>query len=390
MYQYHSIGSGYNLKYRKINLTAGAYYQWAQLVNKQIFPIDYKLKKEFNTVLPNVMMMYKISNEKMLRVFYRTSNTSPTVDQLQEVYNVSNPLQISTGNADLKQDYSHNLGMRFANMNAKTNTSFFVMLGGTVTDNYIGNSTSIARKNTLLDNGVMLAQGGSLVKPINLNGYYNVRTFIVYGKPIKKIKSNYNINLSASYTETPSLINGVKNISTTPNASLGLGLSSSTNPKFDYTISSNTSYNISKNSLQTNLNQTYINQTSRLKLTVMPYKGLVVSTDVTHQYYNGLSSNFNQNYVLLNAGIGYKFFKNKAADVRLIAFDILKQNTSIARNLTETYIEDTKTKVLQRYFMLVFTYTFKTFKGKTPGSENEMKPWMMHSPGGMPPPGGRF
>ncbi|MFM2225943.1 MAG: hypothetical protein RJA07_2145 [Bacteroidota bacterium] len=389
LYLTHSVGAGYNLKYKKINLTAGSYYQWAELTNKQAFPSNYTLHKQFNSLLPNVMLMYKISNEKMLRVFYRTSNTSPTVDQLQEVYNVTNPLQISTGNTDLKQDYSHNLVMRFANMNAKKNTSFFAMIGGTVTDNYIGNSTSIAHKNTLLDNGVMLAQGGSLVKPINLNGYYNARTFIVYGRPIKKIKSNYNINFSANYTQTPSLVNGLKNNSTTPNASLGLGLSSSTNPKFDYNISSSTSYNISKNSLQTNLNQTYVSQTSRLKLTVMPYKGLVITSDVTHQYYNGLSSNFNQNYVLLNAGIGYKFLKHQSADLRLIAFDLLNQNTAISRNITETYIEDSKTKVLQRYFMLVFTYTFKTFKGKTPGSENN---WMMHQPppGGMPPPGGRF
>ncbi|MEY2829429.1 MAG: hypothetical protein RIQ33_1287, partial [Bacteroidota bacterium] len=99
-YQTHSFGSGYNLKYKKMNLTAGAYYQWAELKNKQTFPADYNLRKEFNSVLPNVMMMYKISNEKMLRVFYRTSNTSPSIDQLQQVYNVSNPLQISTGNTD--------------------------------------------------------------------------------------------------------------------------------------------------------------------------------------------------------------------------------------------------------------------------------------------------
>jgi hypothetical protein len=212
----------------------------------------------------------------------------------------------------------------------------------------------------------------------------------VYGHPIKKIKSNYNLNLSANYTQTPSIINTAINYSTTPSVAIGLGLSSSTNPKFDYNLSSNSAYNISKNTLQANLNQTYLSQTSRLKINLMPYKGLVITTDITHQYYNGLSSSFNQNYVLLNAGLGYKFMKKQAADLRIIAFDLLNQNTSISRSITETYIEDSKTKVLRRYFMLVFTYTFKNFGGKTPGQDEMKNHWMMPPPGGAPPPGGRF
>ena len=42
-------------------------------------------------------------------------------------------------------------------------------------------------------------------------------------------------------------------------------------------------------------------------------------------------------------------------------FDLLKQNRSITRNVTETYIEDVQNQVLQRYFMLTFTYNLRNF-----------------------------
>ncbi len=58
--------------------------------------------------------------------------------------------------------------------------------------------------------------------------------------------------------------------------------------------------------------------------------------------------------------------KNNAAQIDFYAFDILKQNRSISRTITDTYIEDAQTQVLQRYFMLRLTYTLRSFKG---GSE---------------------
>ena len=83
--------------------------------------------------------------------------------------------------------------------------------------------------------------------------------------------------------------------------------------------------------------------------------------------------------------------KAKAAEIRITAFDILKQNNSVSRNITETYYEDTQTNVLQRYFMVTFTYNFKKYKGKgssdRPGSGNfDLGPQRVP---GMPLPGER-
>ncbi len=398
LYQSHSGGLGYNLRKKALNLTASVNYQWAQLSNQQAFPISNDLTKQFTSVLPNIEFKYKFSNEKNIRINFRTSNNTPSVDQLQNVYNTTNPSQVTVGNVNLSQDYTYNLVARFANMNMARNTTMFGMIGGTYTNNYIGNSTTIAADTMKLANGSILPNGGTLVKPINLDGYYSLRTFIVYGFPVKKLKMNFNVNFSGNYSHTPSQIiengNTYLNYATNPSASLGVGFSSNISPRFDYNISSNTSYNESKNSFQSNVNQKYWAQTTRAKINIMPWKGLVITTDVAHQYYDGLTGNFNQNYLLWNGAIGYKFLKKQAGDLRLVMTDILNQNTSVSRTITDSYIQDSRTTVLRRYVMLVFTYTFKNFGGKFPGSDGEHHHWMM-PPGGMPgggygPPGGRF
>ena len=76
----------------------------------------------------------------------------------------------------------------------------------------------------------------------------------------------------------------------------------------------------------------------------------------------------NQNFWLWNAGIGKKFLKKQAGELKLSVFDLLGQNQSISRSVTESYIQDTRSTVLQRYFMLTFTYSLRNFgKGKASG-----------------------
>jgi hypothetical protein len=117
-----------------------------------------------------------------------------------------------------------------------------------------------------------------------------------------------------------------------------------------------------ENSINTNTNNNYFYQISAAKLNLMPWKGLIVRTDITSTYYTGLGNSFNQNFFLWSAGFGYKFGKNNAAELMLNTFDILNQNNNINRTVLGNSIEDNKTQVLNRYFMLVFTYNIRNFK----------------------------
>lgn len=205
-------------------------------------------------------------------------------------------------------------------------------------------------------------RGSQLTMPVNVNGYYNVGSFLTYGRPMKFIKSNINLNANISFTRTPGLLNNQTNYANSPSYGGGLVISSNISKDLDFTIGSNSSYTSVVNTLNKASNNSYYNQTSTFKFNIILKKHWLFNTDMTHQYYKGLSNGYDQSFLLWNAAIGYKFLKDNMGEFRLRVFDILKQNTSISRTITETYTQDVHTSLLQRYFMLTFTYNFRQFK----------------------------
>ena len=114
----------------------------------------------------------------------------------------------------------------------------------------------------------------------------------------------------------------------------------------------------------------YLSQSAGVQLNLLSKKGWFIQNDLNHQRYSGLSDGFNQNYWLWNAGIGKKFLKKQQAELKLTVFDLLKQNQSITRTVTESYISDVQNQVLQQYFMLTFTYNLKNFGTAKPTNTN--------------------
>jgi len=360
-YVTHKAGLGYRYNNAKLQFMAGANYQYATLTADQSFPYTYSLVRNYQNILPNAMLRYNFSPKKSLRIMYRTQTTQPAIDQLQNVLNNTNPTQLSIGNPALQQNYDNTVFLRYSASNTEKATSFFAMVAGTYTNNYIANSTFTATKDTVR-NGIALRRGTQITQPVNVNGYMNLRSFITYGIPFSIIKCNLNFNANAAYVKTPGIVNDVMNYSNAQTFGGGLTLSSNISKQVDFTLSTNLTYNTVANTINKQLNTQYYNQNSKLKMNVIFLKNVVFSTDLTHQYYQGLSQGYNQNYLLWNAGVGYKFLKDQKAEIRLSVNDILEQNTSITRNTTETYIEDVQTNLLQRYFMLTFTYNIKVFK----------------------------
>ncbi|MDF2437069.1 MAG: hypothetical protein K0Q95_1445 [Bacteroidota bacterium] len=360
-YTTHKAGLGYRVNAAKLMMMVGVNYQYAVLSADQSFPSTYKLERQFNNILPNGMLRYNFSAKKTLRIFYRSSTTQPAIDQLQNVLNNTNPTQLSIGNPDLKQNYDNSVFVRYGSSNTEKGTSFFAMISGTYTMDYIANSTYTATKDTVR-NGILLLRGTQITKPVNVDGYTSMRSFITYGFPFSQIKSNLNINANAAFIKTPGFVNDKINYSNSQTYGGGISVSSNFSTKIDFSLSTNLTYNIVENTISKKLNSQYYNQNSKAKINLIFLKSIVLTSELTHQYYKGLSEGYNQNYLLWNAGLGYKFLKDQKAEIRLTVNDILEQNTSITRNTTETYIEDVQTNLLQRYFMLTFSYNIRYFK----------------------------
>jgi len=367
----HAGGASYRHQKEKYNFSLGANIQQAQLYKQQQFPYSSSAKKVFNSILPSAQYQYKFNKQNNLRANYRTSNIAPSIDQLQNTLNNSNSLQLSIGNPELRQSFQNNLFVRYSGVNTNKGTNLFFLLGGTYTNDYIGNSTIIANKDTVVYTDIFLAKGSQIVRQENLNGYYTARFFFNYGFPLRFIKSNINFNTGCNYSNVPALINNKTNYSKTTSPSFGLVISSNFSEKIDFTISSNSSYNTVVNTLQTSLNSSYLNQISKATINLTLLKKLVLRGEYSNTLYTGLTASYNQNINLLNGAVAFKFLKDNRAELRLYVFDILNQNKAIQRNITETYIEDTQSNILQRYYMLTFTYNIKKYFQKKEDSSGK-------------------
>ncbi len=376
--------AGVGIRYRKGRDLFGmvrARVQSATLRSEQVFPNQVSVNRNFFNVVPFAMLRYNISKQKNLRIFYRSNTSSPSVSQLQNVINNSNPLQLRAGNPELDQSFSHRLFIRYSSSDIEKANTFFILLSGSLTSNYVGNATYLSSTDHPIFEEYEIERGAQLTIPVNLDGYRNLRLFTTYGMPMKGLKTNMNIELSANYSRTPGLIDNVENYANNTGLSAGLSFTSNISERVDFTIGTNGGYNVVRNTLRENLNDNYWTLNSRGKIGVIFPAGFVLRSDVTHRMYRGLAEEFNTDYFLWNIAIGKKIFKNQLGEISVSVFDLLKQNQSIQRNVTETYIEDQRTNVLQQYFMVNFTYNFRNFGS---GPSNDSPDGDSRRPGGPP------
>lgn len=379
----NKLGITYRYNNKKLSWNIGIVGQDALLRSEQVAPKTVSVNKNFLSLLPNAELNYKFSKTENLRFFYRTNNNPPSISQLQNVIDNSNSLILTSGNPDLKQNFSQTIGLRYGRANTTKATNLFIFANAQNTINYIANSTAVFQRDTVI-NDIKANAGTQFIQPTNLNGYWNARTFITYGFPISKMKSNMNVNGGFVYTRTPTLINNVRNNANAYTLSAGITLSSNISTKIDFTIAYNASYNLVRNSLQQQNNNNYFNHTASARVNYQFWKGFVFATQVSNTLNAGGSSSFNTSYWLLNASLAYKFLKDESLELKFSANDILNQNRSITRNVTETYTEDVRSTALRRYFMGTITYTFKKIAANgSKGTDEKPKDFFM-----MPPPNG--
>ncbi|MEJ7610287.1 MAG: outer membrane beta-barrel protein [Ferruginibacter sp.] len=339
--------------------SVGLSYQHSVLESDRIFPNKANINQSFSNVLPNLMWRKKLSAASNIRVFFRASTSFPSVTQLQDVVNLTNPLRVSTGNPLLKQSNTQFVAGRYSYTNSKTSKSFFANLFLQTAGDFIANATYIPRRDSVLQNGKVLQKGSQLTKPVNLNGYRSARAFLTYSMPLKGLKTVLNLNAGLSYSRLPGLTNNREIITNNSVYSTGVVLASNISEFVDFNVSYNANFNQTTGTASGNNN--YTNQAAGLQLNLLNKKGWFIQNDVSYQVNSGLSGGLDQTYGLWNAALGRKFLKNKVGELKLSVFDLLRQNQSVVRTVDERGIRDEQSVVLQRYFMLTFTYNLKNF-----------------------------
>ncbi len=377
------LRSGYAYNSGNWNVNLNLDYQYAKLDNEAFFPEEGVFVRSFNNVLPSANVNFRNRETGFSwRLRYRTDTDEPGVSELQNVVNNQNPLNLSVGNPNLAQSFNHNFFGNISKINLEKSRTLFMFVNYAATNNFIGSNTFITATDTLINGEILLRPGGQITQPVNLDGNWRSTFFLTYGAPIKGIKTQFNTNTRINFNRIPGIINGEKNINDNLGLSQGVTFSSNISKNVDFSVQTTGTYTIVNSSLQQNLDNNFYQQETNLRLFLASQNGkLFIGNNVAHTLFTGLSEGFNQNFWLWNIEGGVRFAKNNKAELKVVVFDLLNQNNSISRTISDVAVTDVFTNVLTRYGMLTFTYIIGNFK--QPAAEPQ-QPWQMGRP-----PGGR-
>ncbi len=316
-------------------------------------------------MLPSANVRYRLGQGRNIGANYRTNQRLPSISQLQDVVDISNPLQVRGGNPDLNPQYSHNFSGRIQRANTEKATFFFAAFNVGYTTDYIGNASIVAVRDTTIRPGVTIGRGSRYTSPANLGNSWNLRSFFNFSFPVTMVKSNLSLNSGISYTLQPTSENNVITDARTIGLSGGTSLNSNISQNVDFNISYNGNYSIVENAANVGINNNFYTGRASARLNLIPGGRFVISSDFNLTHYSGLGDDFESRIIYWNGAVGYKFLENNAAEIRLMVFDILGQNNSVSRIVQEGYVEDVRSNVLTRFAMLNFSYNFRRFAGRS-------------------------
>ncbi|HEY4154871.1 MAG TPA: outer membrane beta-barrel protein, partial [Puia sp.] len=383
------FGLNFRMAKEKFNLQIGSGVQFSSLSSRSLRAAtgkDSTVNYSFINVIPTLFFNYKFSRTKNLRISYRGHTNQPNITQLQNVPDVTNPLQIKTGNPDLKNEFENNMNIRYNSFNPSTYKFFSVNL---VLDNTMNN---------IVNRIDSIGHGVQLITPINLNGTFSGNSFVTFGIPLRgRMKgSNLNFNNSIAYARNPSMLYNQINVSTTWVVTQTAGINLVFNDKLNLGLNGSVSYNQAAYSVQKNLNEEYFSQNYSADISYSFIKDWVFYTDYSQYIISGRAAGYNQTIPLWNASIAREIFKKRNGEIKVSVNDLLDQNKSITRTVGDNYLTDTRSNVVKRYFMLSFLYNLnrsgngaKRNDGmpRMPrGMQREMQQ-LRSEPGGRPAPG---
>ncbi|MEX0773227.1 MAG: TonB-dependent receptor [Balneolales bacterium] len=340
-------------------------YQHTLLQGEQDFPFEADTRQTYNNLMPRAGLGIDITEGSSLHINYSTRTRTPSASQLQNVIDNSNRLRLRGGNPDLRQQYSHSIRTRFRMTDRERGSSTFLSLSATRTDDYISQRTYVAQNDSIVQEGVILRAGSQLVVPENVGTSWNYSAYASRGLPINALKSNLNLNAGANYTHTPVYVNDDLSQTKRTGVNAGLSFSSNISRQIDFRVNYSGSYQFVDQENQASSiaisGNNYYTGRAGANFNLETGFGLTFSTNYNLRHNHGLGDDFSPTTMYWNLSAGYKFLPNKAAQLKITAIDLLNRNDDINRTVSENYVEDVRSDVLSRYFLMTLSYRFRSF-----------------------------
>lgn len=344
-------------KSRKYTISAGVRFRNIDIDNFNVIS-GVRVNQNINNVLPNAQFVYNPSISKRLNIFYETSSSQPSINDIQPVQDNTNPNRIQVGNQNLIPSYTHQFRLNFNTWKAMTGQ--YVWTGGflRVTDNAFANSVSYD------------SYGRTISQTVNVNGNLNSSIWAGAGFPVYKKIIEVAPELDASYFHYTNIVENQNNI--TDNMNIGGGLEITFEwDSLEIDLGNKYTQGITKSSLSSYSNSSYSTQEYSLGFEWKLRGGFKFETDATYTINGQRTAGYNIDYLVWNAEISKNLLKTQNLRVSLIGNDLLNQNINALREINGNIITDNRTQIISRYFLLKVTLRFNSNKTK----EEDFRGW---------------
>lgn len=340
---------------------------------------------------PTLDFRYRFNKQKQLRVMYRGSTSQPSMSQLLDITDDSDPLNISKGNPGLKPAFTQSLRAFYRNF-VESHYRFIEAHGSfSTTRNSISNRVTYNE-----------TTGGRTTRPENINGNWNANGGFTFNTSVDSAGYwNANTSTDISYANNVSYLSlrrdadSEKNI--TRNLTVGERLAGSyRNDWLEVELDGSLNYTHARNKLQSNSDLDTWQFAYGINVNLTAPWGMSLSTDLHESSRRGYNdASLNTNELVWNAQLAQSFLKGKNLTVSLQLYDILHNQSNLSRTINAYMRQDTEYNSINSFAMLHVIYRFNLFGGKQnrpdgpdgPGNRRGRGQFRGGGPGG-PPPGG--
>jgi hypothetical protein len=309
---------------------------------------------------PTLDFRWRRSQQSQLRFNYRANNRQPSISDLLDIVDDSNPLAIRRGNPGLKPSFTQNFRLNYNDYFQKHQQSIGAFL------NFSTTSNSVSNKTTLIDEKT----GKTVTRPENINGNWNGMAFLMFNTALDSAAYfNLNTTTNLSYNHNVGYVSVGSNRESQESVTKSLGIgerlaASYRNDWFEFELNGSVNYQRNRSELQENNNLDTWQFTYGAMVGVTAPWGTQMTTGMNMQSRRGYNdSSMNTNELIWNAQISQSFLRGNALTLSLQFYDILHEQSTVSRTLTAMQRSDTEYNAITNYAMLHVIYRTNVFGG---------------------------
>lgn len=378
--------------------------------------MDYKKNQLDTTVVRNVFnwaprihARWKINQGSQLQFRYNGRMSQPSMTNLLEVMDNSNPQYVSMGNSGLESSWTDNINLNYNGYYQEKQMGWAANASYSTTDRSVSTATIYDSKT-----------GNRYTRPMNIDGNWNTSANLMFNTALDtakhfsihtstNIRYSNNVGYISSPIEnlrTPETVEDMQSLfknaydngwlgkSTTKNFGVGENLRLNYRTEWgetgsvEFSLHGSFNYQHARNDNNERANLDTWNFNYGGNFTITAPWGTTLSSDIGPQYRRGYTDeSMNTTELIWNARLQHAFLKKRNLIVSAHWYDILGERSNISRSISATMRSDTETNAIYSYVMFKVTYKLNLLGGKSARGGEKRGPGGEGRPFG-PPPGG--